>query len=464
MSLRRRLALVAAAAVGVAAVFVAIVSYVAVAHELRGEVDDALRRQAALITERPFFPRPGEPVPGPPPQEGESATYVQVVEPDGNVTALRGPGLPADAVAHAIAQEGRGDVLRDVRAGGAHLRVLTFGLPGGGALELGRSLEQVDNVVARLRLVLLLVAGGGIALAAALGAAASRSLIAPLAKVTEAARHIGETEDLARRIEVRTDDEVGELARRFNGMLDTLAASRAALDDSMRAQRQLVADASHELRTPITSLRTNLEVLMDDRPLSADERRRLLRDLTAQVEELGLLVGDLIELARGDEPAASVHDDVRLDALVSEALDRARLHAPDALFHAELEPVVVNGAPDRLARAVANLLDNAAKHTRPGTPVEVVVDAAGMTVRDHGDGIPPDDLPSIFDRFYRGAAARGSAGSGLGLAIVRQVAESHGGRATAANAPDGGAVFRLELPTSPVAGATPAARRAPARG
>jgi two-component system sensor histidine kinase MprB len=203
---------------------------------------------------------------------------------------------------------------------------------------------------------------------------------------------------------------------------------------------------------------------MDDRPLSADERRRLLRDLTAQVEELGLLVGDLIELARGDEPAASVHDDVRLDALVSEALDRARLHAPDALFHAELEPVVVNGAPDRLARAVANLLDNAAKHTRPGTPVEVVVDAAGMTVRDHGDGIPPDDLPSIFDRFYRGAAARGSAGSGLGLAIVRQVAESHGGRATAANAPDGGAVFRLELPTSPVAGATPAARRAPARG
>src|SRR5919206_1877087 len=268
MSLRRRLALVAAAAVGVAAVLVAIVSYVAVAHELRSEVDDSLRRQATLITDRPFFPRPGAPIPAPPPREGDSAAYVQLVEPDGTVTPLRGPGLPADAVAQAIAQQGQGEVVRDIRAAGTHLRVLTFGLPGGGALELGRSLEQVDNVVARLRLVLLLVCGGGIGLAAALGALASRSLIAPLAKVTEAARHIGETEDLARRIDVRSNDEVGELARRFNAMLDTLAASRAALDESMRAQRQLVADASHELRTPITSLRTNLEVLTDDGRLS----------------------------------------------------------------------------------------------------------------------------------------------------------------------------------------------------
>jgi two-component system sensor histidine kinase MprB len=460
MSLRRRLALVAAATVGVAAVLVAIVSYVAVAHELRSEVDDGLRRQAALIVENQFFPRPGVPIPAPPPREGESAAYVQVVAPDGDVTPLRGPSLPADAVARVIAASGRGEVVRDLRVAGTHLRVLTFGLPGGGALELGRSLEQVDNVVARLRLVLLLVSGGGIALAALLGALASRSLIAPLAKVTEAARHIGATEDLARRIDVRTNDEVGELARRFNAMLDTLAASRAALDDSMRAQRQLVADASHELRTPITSLRTNLEVLMDEGRLGADERRRLLRDVIAQVEELGALVGDLIELARGDEPAAAVVEEVRLDHLVAEALERARLHAPDVAFNVSLQPVVVEGAPDRLARAIANLLDNAAKHTRPGTQVDVSVDATGLTVRDHGDGIAPEDLPSIFDRFYRGAAARGRAGSGLGLAIVRQVAQTHGGRVSADNAPDGGAVFRLELP----AAAIPAARPAPAPG
>jgi two-component system sensor histidine kinase MprB len=305
-----------------------------------------------------------------------------------------------------------------------------------------------------------LVSGGGIALAAVLGGLASRSLIAPLAKVTEAARHISETEDLGRRIDVRTNDEVGDLARRFNAMLDTLAASRAALDESMRAQRRLVADASHELRTPITSLRTNLEVLMDEGRLGAQERTRALRDVTAQIEELGALVGDLIELARGDEPAAAVVEEVRLDHLVAEALERARRHAPDVSFDASLEPVVVAGAPDRLARAIGNLLDNAAKHTRPGTRVHVAVDGGVVTVRDHGDGIAEEDLPSIFDRFYRGADARGRAGSGLGLAIVRQVAETHGGRVSAANAPDGGAVFRLELPGA----AIPAAHPAPAQG
>jgi two-component system sensor histidine kinase MprB len=151
---------------------------------------------------------------------------------------------------------------------------------------------------------------------------------------------------------------------------------------------------------------------------------------------------------------------VRLDHLVAEALERARLHAPDVAFNVSLQPVVVEGAPDRLARAIANLLDNAAKHTRPGTQVDVSVDATGLTVRDHGDGIAPEDLPSIFDRFYRGAAARGRAGSGLGLAIVRQVAQTHRGRVSADNAPDGGAVFRLELP----AAAIPAARPAPAPG
>jgi two-component system sensor histidine kinase MprB len=173
----------------------------------------------------------------------------------------------------------------------------------------------------------------------------------------------------------------------------------------------------------------------------------LLADALQQSEELSALVSDLIALARGDQPDAAV-EDIRLDRLVDEAIARASRHAPQVQFSTDLEATVVEAVPDRLGRAVNNLLDNAAKHSPPGAEVEVVVDAAGLTVRDHGEGIPPDDLPHIFDRFYRGANERGRSGTGLGLAIVRQVAESCGGTVSAENAETGGAIFHLRLPTA----------------
>jgi two-component system sensor histidine kinase MprB len=285
-----------------------------------------------------------------------------------------------------------------------------------------------------------LVILGGVALAVALGRLVSRNVVAPIAHVTEAARHIAATEDLARRIEVETQDEVGELAEHFNAMLDTL-------ERSIAAQRQLVADASHELRTPITSLRTNIEVLAEAESLPPDERARLLSDVEEQTTELGMLVADLIELARGDEPRRET-EDVRLDHLVREAVTRARRYAPGIDFEADLRPAVVEGTRERLARAVNNLLDNASKHSPEGGVVEVRADVHGVRVRDHGTGVEPDDLPHLFDRFYRGASSRGRPGSGLGLAIVRQVAEQHGGSVHATNAPDGGAEFVLELPAA----------------
>ena len=307
----------------------------------------------------------------------------------------------------------------DAELDGDHVRVLTVPLERGGSIQLARSLESTDDVLARLRWVLLALIVGGVALAAALGRLAARHLVAPVVRVTEAARHIEETEDLGRRIEVTSHDEVGELAARFNAMLDTL-------EGSIAAQRQLVADASHELRTPVTSLRTNIEVLAENR-LDGAERKRLVADVQAQAEELSALVADLIELARGDQPSPA-YEDVRLDALVAEAVERARRHAPGVTFETALEPAVVDGVPDRLARAVNNLLDNAARH---GRTVTVSADPSGIRVRDDGGGIAPDDLPHIFDRFYRGADARGRPGTGLGLAIVRQVAEQHGGSVTA---------------------------------
>jgi two-component system sensor histidine kinase MprB len=313
-------------------------------------------------------------------------------------------------------------------------------------VQLARPLNSVDHVLARLRLILALVCVGGIGLALVLGRLAARRVLSPLAEVAATAQHIGETEDLASRIHVHTDDEVGQLAARFNWMLERLEASRDALDESVRAQRQLVADASHELRTPITSLRMNIELLLANEHLSESERRRMLADVVEQSEELTALIGDLIELARGDLPAGQA-EDARLDEIVAGSVERARRNFPSVQFESSLDPVVVTGVPERLGRAVNNLLDNAARHSPPQGIVEVTVSRDGVRIRDHGHGVQADDLPYVFDRFYRGASARGRKGSGLGLAIVRQVAEQHGGTVGVHNAPDGGAVFTMRLPT-----------------
>ena len=276
-------------------------------------------------------------------------------------------------------------------------------------------------------------------------------MLAPLAEVAQTAEQIGQTDDLSHRLRIHADDEVGQLATRFNNMLERLEGSRAELDESVRAQRQLVADASHELRTPVTSLRTNIEVLLAGGELLEEDRRRLLADVVEQSEELSALVGDLIELARGDLPPDAT-EDTRLDRIVDESLARAHRNSPEVVFEASLVPVIVEGAPERLGRAVNNLLDNAARHSPPGGIVEVIVDDQGLRVRDHGTGVPEDELPYVFDRFFRGANARGRQGSGLGLAIVRQVAQQHGGSVSADNAPGGGAIFTLRLPTAPAAG------------
>jgi two-component system, OmpR family, sensor histidine kinase MprB len=445
MPLRRRMAVATAIAVGVAVVLVAAVAYGVVRGELRNQIDDQLTDQARLVQRAdeqvpPGFGRRLRDIGGPPPRDfpapparrGGSAAYIQFVPASGETTLPFGDGqLPVDDHVRKVAAGEAGEFTTDVHVAGDHVRMLTVPLANGGALQLGRSLQSTDSVLARLRWVLLALVLGGIALAALLGRLAARHLVAPVTRVTAAARHIAETEDLGRRIEVTSADEVGELAARFNAMLDTL-------EGSISAQRQLVADASHELRTPVTALRTNIEVLAESE-LEPAERARVIADVQAQAEELSALVADLIELARGDQATPAL-EDVRLDALVAEAIERAQRHAPDVEFAAELEPAVVEGVPDRLARAVNNLLDNAAHH---GRHVSVSTGPDGVIVRDDGPGIDPADLPHIFDRFYRGATARGRPGTGLGLAIVRQVAEQHGGSVSVRNAD--GAEFTLAL-------------------
>ena len=453
MPLRRRLAIACASAVALAIVLAAIVVYVVVRHQLLGQVDSELHSQASLVSQLRScsnFPSQGT-------TAGGGAPIWQIVTGDGSVVCSDGNGnvqLPFNSQVQAVATGNAGGYFNDVNVAGASLRLLTVpvqvGFSGFGglqpaALQLARPLGPVDNVLSAFRVVLFLLCAGGIALAACLGRLAAGRVLAPLAEVAQTARHIEETEDLSSRIHYHADDEVGQLAARFNAMIERLQGSRAALDESVRAQRQLVADASHELRTPITSLRTNIEVLLAGQQLSDDDRHRLLADVLEQSEELSALIGDVIELARGDLPITSA-EDIRLDRLVAECLTRARRDFPDVRFESSFEPIVVDGVPERLARAVRNLLDNAAHHSAAGGLINVIVDQHGVQVRDHGTGIDPADLPYVFDRFFRGANSRGRQGSGLGLAIVRQAALQHGGSVEASNAPDGGAVFTLRLP------------------
>ena len=251
-------------------------------------------------------------------------------------------------------------------------------------------------------LALLVVAGT--AFAAAMTRLLARPVIRPISELASAAEHIEATGDLGRRIGARGEDEVGRMAQRFDAMLDRVQASQAA-------QRRLVADASHELRTPVTSLRTNMEVLLAGAELEEGERRALLRDMVGQSEELSGLVGDLIELARGDDGDPPI-EDVALHELVADAVTRAGRHAGAVRFDTELAPCVIAGVPDRLGRAVNNVLDNAAAHSPPGGVVEVRLRDGLLEVRDHGPGAPEDELGQLFDRFFRGADGRRRAGLG----------------------------------------------------
>jgi two-component system, OmpR family, sensor histidine kinase MprB len=462
MPLRRRLAWAAAAAVGVAVVLAAVVCYLVVRSQLLGEVTSSLNAQEAVVEHGDIHGLAT--VPGIPANAGGPAPYVQIVQASGNPLGAGGQiELPITSHTIAVAAGSAPAYMADIRVGSSRLRELTFPVSLDGqpvAIQLARPLDGVERILSHLRLILALLAAAGMALAAALGRLAADRVLSPLAEVAQTAQHITDTEDLSSRLRVHADDEVGQLATRFNAMIERLERSRSALDESVQAQRQLVADASHELRTPVTSLRTNIEVLLAGGELSDEDRHRLLADVVEQSEELSGLVADLIELARGDLPAESV-EDTRLDAVVAESLARSRRNAPNIQFESTLEPVIVEGVPDRLGRAVNNLLDNAARHSPPGGTVEVVVDRAGLCVRDHGPGVDEADLPFVFDRFYRGTNSRGQQGSGLGLAIVRQVAQQHGGAVSASNAPDGGAVFRMNLPTQTLADQSPTSELAP---
>ena len=453
MSLRTRIAAVAGVAVAITVIAAAVAVYFAVRSSLRGEVEDALIARAEAPRpslelppddrlpfppdERPLLPRLLSP---PPPDVafGGAGALVQRISPEGEVG--RPPGadaeLPVEPFALEIAASGRGRDIRDMTVEGIHLMVLTDGVGEAGAVQVARPLTEVDDVLDEVLVVLIVVGVAGIALAALLGTLVARTALEPIARFTRRTEAIAAQPDVTERIEVVGRDELARLAHSFNTTLD-------ALEQAVESQRQLVADASHELRTPIASLRANIQTLEQADRLPAPELAALRSDIVAELDELTALVGDVVELARGKRRSSDL-DDVQLDQLVETVVDRARRRGNASVaYETNLEPTLVRGEPDRIARAVSNLLDNARKWSPDGGTVEVQLHDGALVVRDHGPGFADEDLPHVFDRFYRARTARGMPGSGLGLAIVRQTAELHGGSAEAENAPGGGALMRV---------------------
>jgi two-component system sensor histidine kinase MprB len=393
---------------------------------------------------------------------GGAQGYVQLVRANGTSCVPGGETtkLPIDATVRAVARRGTGSSLTDATVGAHHLRILVHGVGRFGAVEVALPLTQVDDALSSQLLLLIVIAAGGIALAALLGLLVARTALAPIARFTRQTESIAARPDRldSERLDVRGDDELARLAATFNRTLDTL-------ERSVAAQRNLVADASHELRTPIATIRANLQLMRDEERLPAHEREALRRDVIEELDELTALVSDVVELARGSKLGGELGD-VRVDTIVSGAVDRTRRRAPELVVDARLEPTLVRGDGDRIARAITNLLDNAVKWSPAGGTIEVALHEGELTVRDHGPGFAEEDLPFVFDRFHRARAARAKPGSGLGLAIVRQAADAHGGSVSAANAPGGGALLRIDFgpatappaadedPAEPVPGAT----------
>lgn len=317
-------------------------------------------------------------------------------------------------------------------------RVMTMRVDGVGGLQVARSLEESESLLHLLRIRLALLALVATVGAVLTGWFVARHISRPVVGLAAVAEDIAASGRLDREIPVAPGrDETAQLGRAFATMVDALRRSRDQ-------QQQLVQDAGHELRTPLTSARTNINTLRRHPDLPPEQRAQILTDVDIELRELTALSNELVALAMDagdDEPEQHVD----LAEIASRAVERARRRSQRP-FVTALTPSPVVGRPRQLRRAVDNLLDNANKFSPPDTPIEVTVADGRLQVRDHGPGIPPGDLPHVFDRFYRSTASRSLPGSGLGLAIVQATMAGHGGRASAANHPDGGAVLTLELP------------------
>ena len=420
MSFRARIALLTALAIAVTVAAASAAVWIVAKHELYDQLDSTLAQQQ--YGSGPF---------------GGGGVYTIVIHADGDVTGPLANQIPITNRVRSLLSSGNGYFFADTVVQGVRVRELASARSGGAVITV-QPLAPTLHALARIRFWVLLFGGIGIAVAAALAALVANAALRPVRRLTAAAENVAATGDLTERVEVSGTDELGRLAGRFNAMLE-------ALEDSVGRQRRLVADASHELRTPLTAARTNVDLVREGK-LPEQEVRHALDEASVELDSLTSLVSDLVELARGTERQLRI-EEVQLDDLVASVVERAQARAPQATFVSSLSPTLVHVDQMLMERAISNLIDNALKYSPPGAPIEITVRDGEVVVADHGPGIAAEDMPRIFDRFYRAAGARSKPGAGLGLAIVREAAEAHGGRATAESTA-GGARFRITLPAT----------------
>jgi two-component system sensor histidine kinase MprB len=446
MSLRTRVAIAVGVVVFGALAIVAAVVYPAVGANLRRQNDASLVRVAheapTIATKLKKARTPlGQLVPF-------GSTQLQIVP-----NAATGPTDGFIGITDHDVQVADGHAkpyFQDEAYRGIDYRIYTTQFPGnpGVLVRVAQPTSNATSTQTALGWLLAVLVPVGAIIAAAIARLAAGRVLRPVGRLTETVERIRATGDLSTPIETPGQDEISRLGQAF-------AAMTAALDESVGAQRRLVADASHELRTPLTSLTTNLELLAE-RP-DDPNAPALIAAALAEAGELRVLINDLVELARDGQ--ASFHiEDVRLDLVAERVAARAADRAPGLAYELDCQPTMVRGDPDALERAIGNLVDNALKWSPPDGHIRISAAAGTVEVSDDGPGIPADDLPYIFDRFYRSATARALPGSGLGLAIVRRIADTHHGTVEAIPLPQG-VKFRLSVPETSVDPPTPA--RAP---
>ncbi|MGC9220463.1 MAG: sensor histidine kinase [Solirubrobacteraceae bacterium] len=473
MSLHRRITAAATIAVAAVCLVFAPVSYLTTRARLTGQIKSELARLAQPVIEPSGLPVRGERSGAPDAQRGaggrpslgdddagvdtcafakmtaeeriETALggptgYFQSVCANGSVVAQSGgrPQLPVTAQVRAVARTLHGAYYFSGRVRGTRLEIYVVPDPADRkAVEVAVPLTSTDAALRGLAFTDVLLAGGGILLAGLIGALVARSALAPIRRFTDETERVTSALEQPLRLDEEGALEIRRLAASFNQTLE-------ALEQSVQAQRHLIADASHELRTPIAALRSNVQIFLESERLPAEEQAGLRDAILAELDELTQLVADVLELARGARQDEHV-EEVELDAIVQDAVERGMRRSPDLRFTVELEPTTIANSADRVARAVGNVVDNARRWSKADGEVQVRLHAGALSVRDHGPGFRDEDLQHVFERFYRSAEARRMPGSGLGLAIVKQAAEAHGGFVSAGNAPDGGAIVQLSF-------------------
>ena len=448
MSLQGRLARITALGVALAVAFIGIATYLTVRQSMFDQLDQELVEVASYAAGP--ISNDVEGLGGLNASALQSANVsLMLVRADGmvwRVTGMRAslnPGV--DEIAIARTQQGA-STRATTGNDGSPYRVVAVPLTtesGRYAIVLARPLGGVIATLNTIGTRITLTGMVFIVLAGWMGFYSGRQLMRPLKELSAAVTRVSETNELAP-IGSYTDDELGELSRSFDTMIHTLASSRDR-------QKRLIADAGHELRTPLTSMRTNVELLVADEKagmLPEGARAEILADVAAQLGEFASLVGDLVQLSRDDEVSPSP-EPLDLADVVASAVERAKRRGPNLEFDVSLEPLFIVGEPDTLERAVTNLLDNAVKFAPPASTVHVRLAGEELSIWDEGPGIAKEDLPKIFDRFYRSNKARNTPGTGLGLSIVAHTINAHGGTVEASNEPGAGAKFIVRLPAAP---------------